>query len=328
MNTKHTSNPDCTLRSPPGRRPRTGFTLIELLVVIAIIGVLIALLLPAIQAAREAARRSSCSNNLAQIMVALANYESTFESLPAGVRNPAGPIRNVPSGSHHSWMIAILPFMEQQNAYRRVDFNKSVYEPANQPVRKLSISMFICPSNPMDSRIDGSAGSGKPAGPSSDPGVRGISSYAGYHNDVEAPIAADNRGVMFLNSHVRNEDIADGTSNTIYVGEKLHDENDLGWMSGTRATLRNTGSPMSNPSGRNPWTGAEEEKPVTNGDKVPADKALAVGGFGSAHSGGVVMFGFGDGRVTPLVPDIDPKVYRLLGHRADGELIDTPGIFE
>src|SRR4051812_26811224 len=93
---------------------RGGFTLIELLVVIAIISVLIALLLPAIQAAREAARRVQCVNNLMQLGIALHNYESSYESLPPGVVNDTGPISNIPKGYHASWMLQLLPFLEQK----------------------------------------------------------------------------------------------------------------------------------------------------------------------------------------------------------------------
>src|SRR6267154_668446 len=108
-------------------RLRSGFTLVELLVVIAIIGVLVALLLPAIQACREAARRSQCVNNVVQVMIAIQNYESAHEALPSGVTNPQGPIRNEAVGMHHGWIIRLLPYIEERNLYRMVDFGKSVY---------------------------------------------------------------------------------------------------------------------------------------------------------------------------------------------------------
>ena len=84
-----------------------GFTLIELLVVIAIIGVLVGLLLPAVQAAREAARRTSCRNNLKQLALGIANYESTYRSLPWGAK----------AGWGLGWTTDIAPFIEQVAVY-------------------------------------------------------------------------------------------------------------------------------------------------------------------------------------------------------------------
>src|SRR5688572_22995089 len=99
-------------KSPPPRS-RRGFTLIELLVVIAIIAVLIALLLPAVQQAREAARRTQCKNNLKQLGLAMHNYHDTYNAFPAmGVRLYGS------GGRNYSWVISILPMIEQGNLYQ------------------------------------------------------------------------------------------------------------------------------------------------------------------------------------------------------------------
>src|SRR5262249_45545116 len=170
-------------------RTSRAFTLVELLVVIAIIGVMVAMMIPAMQASREVGRRAQCQANLAQLMLALDNYQNTFESLPPGVLNPEGPIKSEPKGSHQKWICWVVPYLDQQNAYRLIDFSASVYDPANAAVRGYWPSEFICPSEPNE--------------------VQGASSYAGCHHDVEAPIATDNRGVLFLNSHITRDDIPD-----------------------------------------------------------------------------------------------------------------------
>jgi prepilin-type N-terminal cleavage/methylation domain-containing protein/prepilin-type processing-associated H-X9-DG protein len=318
-------------RLHPPRRCRAGFTLIELLVVIAIIAVLIALLLPAVQSAREAARRAQCVNNLVQIGVALQNYESAHETFPSGVVNPAGPIASVPKGYHQGWMTQILPYIDQGNAYRRIDFKAGVYDAQNVTVRAHGIATYLCPSD-------------------SGPGMVGLSgtgptvannSYAACHNDVEAPIDTTNKGVFHLNSHTRLEDVTDGCSFTIFVGEKLRENNELGWMSGTRGSLRNTGTPINKPllpafaiaadeemggmmAGMEGGEGAAAPKEKKDEPKADAknDPALRVGGFSSRHPGGS-NFLMGDGSVRFLKATIAPAVFHRLGNRADGELVSA-----
>src|SRR5579863_10142833 len=95
-----------------------GFTLIELLVVIAIIAILIALLVPAVQKVREAAARAQCLNNLKQIGIALQSYHDVMKRLPPGGANDEPPFgTDVPSPNHwgSSWMVYILPYIEQGN---------------------------------------------------------------------------------------------------------------------------------------------------------------------------------------------------------------------
>ncbi len=279
---------------------RRGFTLIELLVVITIIVILTGLMIPAVQATREAAHRLTCINHLSRIGLALQNYESAQGVLPPGTVEPKGPIHNVAKGNHISWLVQLLPYIDEMNTFKHVDFAGGAYSEKNAPVRTLHIELLVCPSQPARPRS-----------------AVGTSNYAGCHNSVEASIDADNNGVLFLNSHVSAADVTDGTSNTIYVGETLVEAGDLGWMSGTRATLRNMGSPIDHPIGGSTML-AMAAKPVKGKAAAPSD--LTVGGFGAAHPS-VCNFLFGDGAVRSLGDDTSLKVLQQLGNRADGALL-------
>jgi prepilin-type N-terminal cleavage/methylation domain-containing protein len=285
---------------------RRGFTLTELMIVMGIIAVLISLLLPAVQSAREAARRAYCENNLRQLGIALANYMSTHTVFPPGVVNDKGPISNLPQGYDHGWIVQILPFIGENNLYRHVDFVESVYAPENETVREVKITTLLCPSN----------------------SFRAGTNYAGCHHDVEAPIAADNHGVLYLNSRVKPDDVLDGLATTILLGETLQDAPTLGWPSGGRATLRNTGQGINEPDLLYPAVRRLRSAPTTEGDfssviALVQDGSLPidyVGGFASRHLNGA-NFLFCNGSVRFLRKTIDMRVYQLLGNRADGELI-------
>ncbi|NOY40404.1 MAG: DUF1559 domain-containing protein [Planctomycetes bacterium] len=139
------------------RRPSSkhGFTLIELLVVIAIIGVLVSMLLPAIQAAREAARRVQCANSLHQIAVATMSYESNIGALPPSAileqetrtyLESSFPVVDHQSGKQFSWIVTLLPYLEQQNLYEQFDLSATVFEQEKNPQSQL-ISGLMCPSD-------------------------------------------------------------------------------------------------------------------------------------------------------------------------------------
>jgi prepilin-type N-terminal cleavage/methylation domain-containing protein/prepilin-type processing-associated H-X9-DG protein len=139
-----------------------GFTLIELLVVVAIIAILIALLLPAVQSAREAGRRIHCANNLHQLGIALHEYEGAHRRLPA-----AGTYANVneaisysfqywridlKSGTNYSWIVQLLPYLEQQELYNQFDFGMHITQNWREP-QAYQPESLLCPSDDAQGRF-------------------------------------------------------------------------------------------------------------------------------------------------------------------------------
>ena len=294
---------------PALRRRVRGFTLIELLVVIAIISVLIALLLPAVQQAREAARRVQCKNNLSQLALALHNYDLAHTMLPSGVVNPTGPIENVAQGYHMSWITQTLPYLELRNIYSAIDFNLGVYDPAQDRARVAVIPVLSCPSDAASSIAANDRGT--------------LANYAGCHHDTDVAINIEQNGLLYLNSSVRYEDIPDGSSSTILLGEHQRDVNDFSWMSGTKATLRNTGllpnTKVALAAGAQPVPGLNPH-PGSQGNQGAAPTAV-VGGYGSAHTGGMHIT-LADGAVRFISQNINADVYQALANRADGKILN------
>jgi len=229
---------------------RSGFTLIELLVVIAIIAVLIALLLPAVQAAREAARRAQCTNNLKQLGLGIANYESANNSLPSGdtygVGNGICKSPGFGNGCQNTpWFVLMLPFIEQTTLYNAFNAAVGVEGPSllgyivNSTVHRTLIPSFQCPSDIQQglafSAMSAAAGGQIPAFPwSATKGNYGANwgntDYAqgvpgldpGWFTPalhLAAPFGVNPNGSG--PSLVRIASVTDGTSNTQFVSELL-----------------------------------------------------------------------------------------------------------
>jgi len=267
---------------------RRGFTLIELLVVIAIIAILIGLLLPAVQKVREAAARLQCQNNIKQLALATHNYEAANGYLPPGQN----------SNSLIGTLGYILPYIEQGNIYNMIPqnalvipgtsgayyLNGSSWAAANNTVKT-----FLCPSDdaattsPTQSTFANVAASGGGIGGASwggnpyptlgrtnyafSAGATGQNSPAPYSNWV-GPFTTDSKTTM--------TGIADGTSNTIFLGETL---------GGTDVGARDTVFP---------WIGTGGMATAW-GPLTPSSWTT----YGSKHTG-IVLFGWGDGSVRPV----------------------------
>jgi prepilin-type N-terminal cleavage/methylation domain-containing protein/prepilin-type processing-associated H-X9-DG protein len=191
---------------------RKGFTLVELLVVIAIISILIGLLLPAVQKIREAGARTQCKNNLKQMALACQNFHDTNEVFPPGlgaVKDRAGDRPQAPFNPtipanlmFCSWHTHILPFLEQDNLFRQMIPNNLG---EGRPVKQ-----YACP---MDIKGEYNYNWGATQ--------QLTTTYVAVGGlDIDQEITTGGKGVMYWRSKVRIEDVKDGTSNTVMIGER------------------------------------------------------------------------------------------------------------
>jgi prepilin-type N-terminal cleavage/methylation domain-containing protein/prepilin-type processing-associated H-X9-DG protein len=322
-----------------------AFTLIELLVVIAIIGILMGLLLPAVQKVRETANRAQCANNLKQIGVALHSYHDSKKVFPPGYVDRNTDPTSTPDndlGPGWGWTAFLLPYLELDNVYRQIDFKQGVGLGPNAAVAQLSLSVYQCPSDPLQDNFT--------VWPTSV--VVGHANYVGCNgweecfsnaggagasdgsDGLKGGLGVSGNGLFFRNSKNRVASVTDGLSNTIFVGERSSNHSPSTWtgaVTGGRCPAWMAAvpaTPYAPPPGP-AYDNADYNEALVlahgNATHVPsADFPIFDPDvFYSMHSPSGANFLFGDGSVHYLTSGIDPYTFQYLCTIAGGENVSA-----
>lgn len=295
-------------KEQPVNKSRPAYSLVEVIVVIGILSLLLALLLPAVQRVREAANRMRCSNNLRQIGIALHHYHNDYGRFPSGT----APGRQGELYPYMSWMTRLLPYVEETNAWRLAEEEyadqKNPFRPQHTLLSR-PMTLYNCPSDERV-RVPQLTHLGH---------LVALTSYQG----VSGTAYDQSDGVLFMDSQIRLEDIVDGSSQTIVVGERPPSPDFwFGWwyagygVLGTGTLDHVLGAAEKNPG----WRYVEHCPRGPYSFRAGDTKEMCdVFHFWSLHSGGA-HFLFGDGTVRFLSYHA-ANVLPALATRANGEVV-------
>lgn len=305
--------------------PRRGSLFLEAGIVIVLAMTFLVVLVPQFLRARSVARRTHCLNNLKNVSLALQNYSEQHECFPPGYIargvTAEAPARDE-QGPGWGWGAMVLPQLEQQSIFQAIDFRLDVSGPM------ASIPTFLCPDDGASPFTVSSSRSGVIIlAPSSFVGVAGRGSL------TEEPGRPPFPGMLYRNSSVRPDDVPDGISNTLLIGERRHVadgpegqllETNSTWVGAVPGTFRDAGyaggQRLEGP-GSLVLGVVGQLRPVSL--KLAPQCAPAGIGFSSPHAGGI-HFARVDGSCSLISTQIDIDVFVRMGQRADGEPASWP----
>jgi len=294
---------------------RRGFTVFQLLTLLAVLGMLAAFLLPAIAKVRQAAARSQSSNNLKQIAIAVHSYHDAQGFMPPGTDK-----------EHFSAHAKLLPYIEQDNLFKQIDFKKACDDKDNAQVRATIIKTYLSPRDPITTVIEGN----------------GPTNYQ-FSAGTETSLAKNN-GMFYLDSQVKLLNITDGTSNTVMVIETLKGDGGLKAVDVRRQHVQLKAADLKNlkeSSGGDEWkdnkniVGTRGSRwsdgrfnqgtfTATRGvnDELPDVDCGGEGGLSGPRTfDTVIVVGMGDGSVRTVSRSVKFQTWQNLCNASDGNAI-------